>query len=104
MPFKTSSGTLKIVRSTLLFVAVLLACTPVHAQATAPIEAPILNAWLAAILPVPSAEAARKTTVKQRTVAPSTSSAGEIKTHSPIPEALLPIYSATLLTHDSNAP
>ncbi len=92
-------------RSTLLFGAVLLACTPVHAQATAPPEAPILNAWLTALLPAPTAEAARKVVAKRSTPAPPAVWNPEApRTHSPIAEYLLSEDSVTLLTHDSNAP
>jgi hypothetical protein len=92
-------------RSTLLFVAVLLACTPVHAQATAPPEAPILNAWLTALLPAPAAEATRKVAASRRTSAPRATWCAEApQHHSPIAPYLLPEDSATLLTHDSNAP
>ncbi len=92
-------------RSTLLFVAVLLACTPVHAQATAPTEAPILNAWLTALLPAPAAETTRKVIARRRTSSPRlTWNSPARQPHSPIADYLLSEDSATLLTHDSNAP
>ncbi len=92
-------------RSTLLFVAVLLACTPVHAQATAPPEAPILNAWLIALLPAPAAEATRKVAAKRCTTAsPAPWTTEAPQRHSPTADYLLSEDSATLLTHDSNAP
>lgn len=92
-------------RSTLLFVAVLLACTPVHAQATAPPVAPILNAWLTALLPAPTVEATRKVVARRRTSAPRPLWNAPIpQLHSPIADYLLSGDSATLLTHDSNAP
>jgi hypothetical protein len=90
-------------RSTLLFVAVLLACTPVHAQAAAPVETPILHAWLAAIFPATAPETTRKTVLKRRNPAaiPTLHAAQAAR---PFPEPTLPTESATLLTHDSNAP
>jgi len=92
-------------RSTLLFVAVLLACTPVHTQATAPPEAPILNAWLTALLPAPAAEATRKVVAKRSNASPTRAWSAETpQRHSPIADYLLSEDSATLLTHDSNAP
>jgi hypothetical protein len=95
-------------RSTLLFLAVLLACTPVHAQAGAPPEAgsavPILNAWLASLLPVPPAESARHPGARQAGVASQPRAAGDtgcLKTTA----AAAPLeLSATRPTHDSNAP
>ncbi len=92
-------------RSTLLFVAVLLACTPVHAQATAPPEAPILNAWLTALLPASTDEAARKVVARRRVATQRPAwDAPAVPSHSPVAEYLLSEDSATLLTHDSNAP
>jgi hypothetical protein len=92
-------------RSTLLFVAVLLACTPVHAQATAPPEAPILNAWLTALLPAPTAEATRKVIARRRNSIPRPLwNSPTPQSQSPIADYLPSKDSATLLTHDSNAP
>jgi len=94
-------------RSTLLFVAVLLACTPMHAQAAVPYEAPILNNWLAAIFPAPASETSRRPRVKRTT--PSTHPTVRVLdtptlTEPPIADYLLPQLSATLLLHDPNAP
>lgn len=94
-------------RSTLLFVAVLLACTPMHAQAAVPNEAPILNHWLSAIFPVPASETSRRIRVKRTT--PSTHPIVRVldipaRSESAIADFLLPQLSATLLLHDPNAP
>jgi hypothetical protein len=90
-------------RSTLLFLAVLLACSPVQAHATAPPEPPILTAWLTALLP--AAESTQQTVAKRRKTAPApeypaASSSRDLQS----PADFAPRASATLLTHDSNAP
>lgn len=92
-------------RSTLLFVAVLLACTPVHAQATAPAEVPILNAWLSAILPAATTQAPRKTVAKRPRTAPMPApSATVAQAYSPVTATQLPTRAATPLLYDPNAP
>jgi hypothetical protein len=92
-------------RTTLLFVAVLLACTPVHAQATAPPQVPTLNAWLIALLPTPATEATRQTVARRRRVSPKPAFPPQATAgHSPLAEYRLAEKSATLLAHDSNAP
>jgi hypothetical protein len=93
-------------RSTLLFLAVLLACSPVQAHATAPPEQPIppiLTAWLTALLP--ATESTQETVAKRRKSAPPVEYPAEAAHQlSGIPVDLAPKPSATLLTHDSNAP
>jgi len=91
-------------RSTLLFVAVLLACTPMRAQTTAPTGAPILDGWFDTIFTAPAALASRSVNVNRRTPA--------IRTWASTPSAparanaapLLPANSIALLLHDPNAP
>jgi len=92
-------------RSTVLFLAVLLACspTPGHAQAATPTEAPILHAWLTALLPATTQQATGQQ-ARQR----------KVKSAAPRPQAAsqaLPRVadfaakpSVTIPTHDSNAP
>jgi len=94
-------------RSTLLFVAVLLACAPTHADATTPPESPslILGVWLNALLPVPASETVRETAVKPHTAAPRRALADGDSTQAPwSPKASRTGQSAAMRTHDSNAP
>jgi hypothetical protein len=94
-------------RSTLLFVAVLLACAPAHADATTPPESPslILGVWLNALLPVPASETVRENAVKPHPVATRRIIADGDSTQAPRrPEASRTGQSVAPRTHDSNAP
>ncbi len=94
-------------RSALLFVAVLLACTPVHGQTTGPVEAPILHFWLAGILPAPSAEAGEKSVAKRRRPvqqAATTYARVDLLVDAPGSTPVVPRAAADLLLHSPNAP
>ena len=91
-------------KSTLLFVAVLLACTPVHAQAIAPAEAPVFSAWFLALLPVPAADATTKPVARRRRAVPEPRWSERQQPAARPAGYRVRAHTATLLTHDSNAP
>lgn len=94
-------------RSTLLFVAVLLACTPVHGQTTGPVEAPVLHFWLAGVLPAAVAESGQTAVQKRRrpaTPVPAMPASSQVGLQGPGAEPRREIAAANLLLHSPNAP
>jgi hypothetical protein len=91
-------------RSTLLFVAVLLACSPMHAQATAPEGAQVSITWLDALFPATVAETTLRPAVQRRTLR---SQAFPRQVDQPRAQAGMlvpPPRAASLLLYYSNAP
>ena len=90
-------------RSTLLFIAVLLACSPMHAQATAPEGTRAAIIWLEAIFPAPAAESARRVAVKRRLAAPQ-SFARTLSVPVATVETAAAVQVVSPLLHAPNAP
>lgn len=94
-------------KSTLLFVAVLLACTPVHGQTIGPIEAPVLHFWLAGVLPTTAAEPGETKIAKRRRPAHKAvvvSGRDALRVDTPRAELVVETTATDFLLHSPNAP
>jgi len=94
-------------KSTLLFVAVLLACTPVHGQTIGPIEAPVLHFWFAGVLPTTAAEPVETKIAKRRRPAHKAEvvlGRDALRVDAPGTETIVEAAAADLLLHSPNAP